>query len=378
MQNEPIIESTELKVDKVQRVSTMPVSAEKPEPTESNSKMQRHSSEPIRTSRVDAYTPNADSGGWGSTQPVYSPLSSQFYDQYVRSDFAPKTRRYRALIVGITYRDFAEYISYLPGAKTDVGEVFCLLVGQFGFNPDNIRVMSDEVPKKGERYVEIPTKANIMEGMRWLREGAQSGDSLFFYFAGHGHLLHDFSGDELDSEYDQCLTPIDWKTAGYLEDDSIYEWLITRIPYGARLTCLIDACTSGTVCDLPFLYTFNRGSRREPEPPMPPRRVMAPGQRVGESVLFAGSADLQKAADIRKPSRSSNESYGLMTRAFIDAVMHLLKEQAAGIPRTFANLVHSVSQRVQYIGRMEGLEIIQEPQFSSSHKMDVDSIPFSL
>ncbi len=378
-QNGHTSEPPETKAGEIQPASTMPVPAEQSDSAELNENNVEHrASEPVPLFRMDTYVSSTGSDGQGSAQPVLSPLSSQFYDTYVRSDFAPKTRRYRALIVGITYRDYADYISYLPGAITDVSEVFLLLKERFGFKPEHIRVMSDEKPNKGELSVELPTKTNIMQGMRWLWEGAQSGDSLFFFFAGHGHLLHDVSGDERDSEYDQCLTPIDWKTAGYLEDDSIYEWLITRIPYGARLTCLIDACTSGTVCDLPFLYTSNRGSRGEPQQPMPPRRVMQPGVRVGESVLFAGSADLQKAADIHRPSRTSNESYGLMTRAFVDAILELLREQSMGIPRTFADLVHSVSQRVQYIGRSEGLEMIQEPQFSSSHEMDLHAIPFSL
>ncbi len=378
-QNAQASQPSETKVGEIRRASTLPVSTEKSNSAELNEKkMERRATDPVPLFRADTYVSNPDSSGQSSGQPVLSPLSSQFYDNYVRSDFAPKTRRYRALIVGITYEDYADYITYLPGAITDVSEVFILLVAQFGFSPDQIRVMSDKIPNKGERSVELPTKTNIMEGMRWLWEGAQSGDSLFFFFAGHGHLLHDVSGDERDSEYDQCLTPIDWKTAGYLEDDSIYEWLITRIPYGARLTCLIDACTSGTVCDLPFLYTSNRGSRGEPQQPMPPRRVMQPGVRVGESVLFAGSADLQKAADIRRTSRTSNKAYGLMTRAFVDAMLELLRDQRMGLPRTFADLVHSISQKVHDIGQSEGLAMIQNPQFSSSHEMNLHAIPFSL
>lgn len=31
-----------------------------------------------------------------------------------------------------------------------------------------------------------PTKANILTTMKWLVDGAQPGDSLFFHYSGHG------------------------------------------------------------------------------------------------------------------------------------------------------------------------------------------------
>ena len=33
---------------------------------------------------------------------------------------------------------------------------------------------------------EAPTRKNILNAVDWLVEGAQSGDSLFFHYSGHG------------------------------------------------------------------------------------------------------------------------------------------------------------------------------------------------
>lgn len=44
----------------------------------------------------------------------------------------------------------------------------------------------------------IPTKRNIQMALKWLVQGCQSGDSLIFYYAGHGSQVPDENGDEID------------------------------------------------------------------------------------------------------------------------------------------------------------------------------------
>jgi uncharacterized caspase-like protein len=52
-----------------------------------------------------------------------------------------------------------------------------------------------------------PTRQNILEAMRWLASGNQSGDSLFFHFSGHGGQQQDRTGDE-DDGYDETILPM--------------------------------------------------------------------------------------------------------------------------------------------------------------------------
>jgi len=34
-----------------------------------------------------------------------------------------------------------------------------------------------------------PTKDNILAGLKWLTDGVQPGDQLFFHYSGYGHCL---------------------------------------------------------------------------------------------------------------------------------------------------------------------------------------------
>ncbi len=42
------------------------------------------------------------------------------------------------------------------------------------------------LPLQGTLRGQMPTKANIIAGLKWLAEGAQPGDVLFFSYSGHG------------------------------------------------------------------------------------------------------------------------------------------------------------------------------------------------
>lgn len=313
---------------------------------------------------------------WVRGREGLSPANPGYLEHAIRSSFAPMRRRYRALIVGITYREHSEAHT-LPGASTDLRSVYIMLMSQFGYNAKDIRVLTDEPGFLRVKPHGPPTLAQILDGMRWLWEGAQEGDTLFFFFAGHGNIVRDYNNDEQDSDFDQCLMPIDFHTAGFLIDDMIYEWLIRRVPFGARLTCLIDACTSGTVCDLPFLYTSPRGNRIRPYSNFPPQHK-DPTQRVGESVLFAGSKDLQRALDL---SNTGEDPFGIMTRAFCMSALSVLNDQRMGARApmgTFDALVQQTIARVRHLTSQVGIQETQDPQFSASHLFDINQVPFSI
>ena len=56
------------------------------------------------------------------------------------------------------------------------------MLRSFGFPAQSVRTLTDD-QKDPTRQ---PTKANILRDIKWLAEGAQPGDSLFFHFSGHG------------------------------------------------------------------------------------------------------------------------------------------------------------------------------------------------
>mmetsp|Transcript_21031 Transcript_21031/g.26614 ORF Transcript_21031/g.26614 Transcript_21031/m.26614 type:complete len:255 (-) Transcript_21031:41-805(-) len=99
----------------------------------------------------------------------------------------------------------------------------------------------------------MPTRENMINGMKWLVEGAQPGDSLFFHYSGHGGQQEDTTGMEEDG-LDETIMPIDFQTAGHITDDTIHDLLVRPLPAGVRLTAIFDSCHSQTAMDLPYVY----------------------------------------------------------------------------------------------------------------------------
>ena len=66
-------------------------------------------------------------------------------------------------------------------------------------------------------------------------------------------VVIDISMAEEDG-YDETLVPLDYNTAGQIKDDDVFNTLVTKVPAGATLTCIMDCCHSGTVLDLPYKF----------------------------------------------------------------------------------------------------------------------------
>ena len=155
--------------------------------------------------------------------------------------------RRRALFVGINY--FGQK-GELRGCINDVENISDFLTENYDI--DEFLVLTDDQkdPKS------IPTRANILNAFRWLREGAKAGDSLIFHYSGHGGSVKDLDGDEEDG-MDETLCPVDYQKAGIILDDEIHAVLCRGLPRGVRLTAIMDCCHSESMLDLPYLYTVD-------------------------------------------------------------------------------------------------------------------------
>lgn len=100
-----------------------------------------------------------------------------------------------------------------------------------------------------------PTKRNIQAGLKWLVKDCKAGDSLVFYFSGHGLRQPDFDNDELDG-FDETICPLDFKTAGVILDNEINDTIVRPLKPGVRLHAIVDSCHSGTILDLSFIYNL--------------------------------------------------------------------------------------------------------------------------
>ena len=148
-----------------------------------------------------------------------------------------------AFLIGINYRKTADE---LYGCINDVNNMKNFLQSKLGYTNSNIVTLTDDTSVK-------PTRKNILKGIADLVKNLKSGDEAWVHFSGHGVLVRDYSGDE-ESGHDSCFAPIDYNISGFISDDVIRSNLVQRVPRGVKLYVVLDACHSGTGCDLRHKY----------------------------------------------------------------------------------------------------------------------------
>lgn len=178
------------------------------------------------------------------------------------------------------------------------------------------------------------------------------------------------------------------KGAPPILDDTIYERLVRSVPEGAKVTALVDACRSGTVCDLPVQYGGNGEAQYRNGERGPPREVRRPYLPAGGCVLFSGSSDSQMSADMIVPvengAQGETESCGIMTRSFVDSMLEMcaLRDiDYCGVEKwTYGELMCRVRGLVRQRARQVLPDYMeeQEPQLSTSHVIDIHSTSFVL
>ncbi|KAF5790492.1 putative metacaspase type I, plant [Helianthus annuus] len=218
--------------------------------------------------------------------------------------------------------------------------------------------------------------------MQWLVQGCQSGDSLVFYYSGHGSQQRDPTGDEVDG-YDETLCPMDFKTKGMIIDDEINATIVKPIPHGVKLHAIIDACHSGTMLDLSFLCRMDRNGRYKWEDHNPPMGHFK-GTNGGEVICFSGCDDHQSSADTTCLSKVT--STGAMTYAFIEAIEmghaktygDILTSMRTTIRKIESGGAHSSLLGMLFTRGRHGGGWKQEPQLTASEPFDVFTKRFSL
>ncbi|KAG1473996.1 hypothetical protein G6F56_000622 [Rhizopus delemar] len=160
--------------------------------------------------------------------------------------------RKKALLIGINYFGSEHE---LDGCINDVENIESFLIALYDFKREDMVILTDDHPHHSKFY---PTRENILASMEWLVEDAQPNDSFFLHYSGHGGRVKDLNGDEEDG-YDETIYPVDFQefegTSGQIIDDLMHDILVRPLCEGCRLTCIFDSCHSGTVLDLPFIYS---------------------------------------------------------------------------------------------------------------------------
>lgn len=149
----------------------------------------------------------------------------------------------KALLIGINYKNSP---AELRGCINDINDIKNILVQNCDYQESNIIVLTEE-------HQNIPTRKNIESYINWLVTDIFSGDTILFYYSGHGFYKKDLSGDEFDHN-DELLVPLDYETQGFISDDWLLKNLIEKIPHNTTLWAFADCCHSGTILDLKYNY----------------------------------------------------------------------------------------------------------------------------
>lgn len=102
------------------------------------------------------------------------------------------------------------------------------------------------------------------------------------------------------------IYPVDYKVAGHIVDDEIHHHVVKPLREGVRLTAIFDSCHSGSVLDLPYLYS-TKGVLKEPN------LAKEAGQGLLEAVGHYGRGDMGAVAStflgIAKTALMGNDAY---------------------------------------------------------------------
>ncbi len=194
--------------------------------------------------------------------------------------------RKRALIVGIN--SYARHP--LRGCLNDVTAVRQFLEHDHGFAAADIATLCDAAA----------TRAAIVTQLRAQAAATTAGDTLVFYFCGHGAQLPTEDPREAD-RLDEVLCPIDFDgtAASAIVDDEL-EHLFDSVPVGAHLTWVFDACHTGDLDEQ--LDARVAGYRSMPTPAGPaataPLRLPPRPRPPHRGVILSACAAAQRAADI--------------------------------------------------------------------------------
>ncbi|MCH82628.1 metacaspase-1-like, partial [Trifolium medium] len=250
----------------------------------------------------------------------------------------------------------------------DVVNMNSLLVENFAFPIQSIRVLTEE--QKDPNL--IPTRRNIVESLKWLVKDCQLGDSLVFYFSGHGmQQPADDKEDEIDG-LDETICPVDFIREGMITDNEINSTIVEPLKKGVKLHAIIDACHSGTTLDLMHVYKKDNGSWKWMNNNPSSTEPVTKRTNGGTAICFSACEDSQLAADTA--AFGGKEMNGVMTYLLTKII-----REHPGI--TYASLLEKLHEDIAKIQRSKHFSgflkrifhrrIDQDPLLSASEEFDV-------
>ncbi|CEL54720.1 Metacaspase-1 OS=Schizosaccharomyces pombe (strain 972 / ATCC 24843) GN=pca1 PE=2 SV=1 [Rhizoctonia solani AG-1 IB] len=249
----------------------------------------------------DMHRPDEERQHYGPI--VYNEDEEEVQPLYFRLSQA--TGKRKALLIGCNYPGSS---APLNGCINDVFNIKRFLIDHFQYDEADIRVLTDDESSHGEVGEAQPTRETMLEYINWLVADAETDDSLFFFYSGHGGNQDDHDGDEWDGK-DESICPTDYEDAGVIVDDELYDILVKPLPEGAGLTALFDSCHSGSVLDLPWTYETG-GTIKAPEDLQEDAEAEALGTEDHQKRYKWSPADVVSLSGCRDNQFSSDAQFG--------------------------------------------------------------------
>ncbi|KAG8776533.1 Ca(2+)-dependent cysteine protease [Ceratobasidium sp. 428] len=221
--------------------------------------------------------------GRGSSRPAASSIATPstcppFGTLPVFSSPAPSFKQpvpsKKALLIGMDYRDTKTPLRYATKDAVKFGKVLketlqfpeenilfvtdkfhekappCVPISRrnqaavSGWNPlsPGSRWQGQETIKDKKRFVES-TRHNMIQGFRWLVDGAKAGDDLWMLFSGHCSY---FQGEPY------LVTTGAMGVEDMVSNKVLIEELVLKVPKGCTLQIVFDCCNSAALVDLQY------------------------------------------------------------------------------------------------------------------------------
>ncbi len=219
----------------------------------------------------------------------------------------------------------------LEGALNDVQAMRDLLISpKFGFSKDRVFIL----PEKDA------THDGMLSAMRkYLVDEPQRGDTVVFYFAGHGSLRVNSKSNKRKIYVDRVLTPVDntivaadaYKQAFDVRDREIARIFNAALDKGVKLTAIFDSCHSGTISrGLRLKSTYKerllaydpRDINEAPDTMPDGTPAVAPEDRTDNPALVFTAAQPDQAAK-EAPGKAGSQPHGAFTAALVEALQVL-------------------------------------------------------
>ncbi|MEO8637074.1 MAG: caspase family protein [Gemmatimonadales bacterium] len=232
------------------------------------------------------------------------------------SDLPSGTAR-RALLIGI---DAYPRIRQLAGCVNDVRLMRAILQENFGFAPESITVLENE----------MATRVNILAAFDALIVATGRDDIVVIHYAGHGSQMTDLEGDE-PSGLDSTIMPFDsegWQGDNRdITDDEIGLKLAALGAQTSYITLIFDSCHSGTItrdaggANARSVQADTRPAselNRKPVPGVGPATAQSAGPSgwmpvTEKYVLISGCRDEETSFEYQPPEGEGKVSHGALT-----------------------------------------------------------------